>query len=109
MDFLNQKTGVVFGPEMMANKYNHAVVYFSIHKKKRGHYTMHLHEITQTPRALEYGEITEKFTQLLEATIRQEPHYWIWSHKRWKREVPNDLKELREQQLKKFNARFRSS
>lgn len=108
MEFLNQTSGIVFGPEMLANEYNQAVVFFSIHKKKRGHYTMRLKEITANPRELEYGEITEQFAHLLEQTIKNEPQYWIWSHKRWKRDVPIDIAGLRKEQVEKFNAKYRS-
>ncbi|WP_107039836.1 lysophospholipid acyltransferase family protein [Brumimicrobium mesophilum] len=109
MEFLNQTSGIIFGPEMLANQYDQAVVYFSLHKVKRGHYSMQLKEITSTPRELEYGEITERFAHLLEETINEAPQYWIWSHKRWKRDIPADLKELRAQQIQKFNDRFRSN
>lgn len=108
MEFLNQTTGIVFGPEMLANQYNQAVVYFSLHKVKRGHYSMRLKEITSTPRELEFGEITKQFTHLMEKTIKEAPQYWIWSHKRWKREVPEDLDALRKEQIERFNKRFRS-
>lgn len=108
MEFLNQTTGIVFGPEMLANQYDQAVVYFSLHKVKRGHYTMRLNEITSTPRELEFGEITKQFTHLLENTIKEAPQYWIWSHKRWKRTVPEDLEGLRKEQFERFNKRFRS-
>ncbi len=107
LNFLNQKTGVVFGPELLANKYDQAVVYFSIHKKKRGHYTMRLNEITSSPRELEYGMITERFSHLLEETIQNKPENWIWSHKRWKRKVPKDLESLRKQQKELFQKKFR--
>ena len=105
--FLNQDTGVFFGPELLANKYNDAVVFFSIHRKKRGRYVMRLKEITREPRQLEWGEITEAHAQLLEATIRKQPEFWLWSHKRWKREVPDDLSKLREEQKAKFESRYR--
>jgi len=107
MEFLNQASGILFGPEMLANQYDQAVVYFSIHKIRRGHYTMRLKEITSTPRELEYGKITEQFVHLLEKTINEAPQYWIWSHKRWKRTVPEDLIGLRKQQVAKFNEKFR--
>ncbi|PKR80678.1 acetyltransferase [Brumimicrobium salinarum] len=107
-DFLNQKSGILFGPEMLANTYNHAVVYFSIHKLKRGHYSMRLQEISSDPRSLKYGELTEQFVRLLEQTINEAPEFWIWSHKRWKRTVPEHLDELRQEQVKRFNDKFRS-
>ena len=108
MEFLNQKTGVVFGPEMLANEYDQAVVYFTIHRIKRGYYEMELQEITREPKRLEWGEITEKHTHLLESAIQNEPSRWIWSHKRWKRKVPENLDELRQVQRSKFQQRYRN-
>ncbi|RZA00339.1 MAG: lauroyl acyltransferase, partial [Sphingobacteriaceae bacterium] len=29
-------------------------------------------------------EITEMHVKYLEKIIREEPQYWLWSHKRWK-------------------------
>lgn len=107
MNFLHQETGVIFGPEMLANRYNQAVVYFNIKKQKRGHYLMTLQLITAAPRTLEYGEITEKFTHLLEKSIHEEPAHWLWSHKRWKRQVPKDLDQLKKEQRAKFIKRYR--
>ena len=30
-------------------------------------------------------EITRRFFQMLETTIRREPAYYLWTHNRWKR------------------------
>lgn len=40
--------------------------------------------VTETPKQTADGEITECFARRLEQTIRREPAYWFWSHKRWK-------------------------
>ena len=109
MDFLNQKTAVVFGPEMLANQYDQAAVFFHIEKVKRGYYKMHLQEITKNPSEEHWGAITETHTKMLEKVIREKPQYWIWSHKRWKREVPEDLNKLKEEQKDNFQKKFRSS
>jgi len=52
MDFLNQKTAVLFGTEMMANELDYSVVNFTTRKLKRGHYEMELELITREPRTL---------------------------------------------------------
>ncbi|MCC5922936.1 MAG: lysophospholipid acyltransferase family protein [Crocinitomicaceae bacterium] len=103
MDFLNQPTAVFFGPEALAHQLDHAVVFFHIRKVKRGYYEMELSLITERPKSLEWGEITEKHTRLLEKVIEEEPSYWIWSHKRWKKEVPSDLTELKKMQKERFD------
>lgn len=95
MNFLNQPTAVLFGPEALAHQLDHAVVFFHICKVKRGYYEMKLELITESPKLMQWGEITERHTQLLEKVIQSEPSYWVWSHKRWKKEVPKDLEELR--------------
>ncbi|MES2799620.1 MAG: lysophospholipid acyltransferase family protein [Bacteroidota bacterium] len=106
MEFLNQQTPVLFGTEMMAHDYNFAVVFFSLKKIKRGSYTMELKLITENPKEMKWGEITEAHVHLLEKEINENPPYWLWSHKRWKREIPKNLIELKKEQHAKFNSRF---
>lgn len=106
MEFLHQPTAVLFGAEMMAHQHDMAVVYYEMRKKSRGNYEIELKLITDTPSSCSYGEITEKHTRLLEETIRREPAYWIWSHKRWKRTLPEDFEALRKEQQEQFEARF---
>lgn len=107
MNFLNQKTAVLFGTEQMANDYNFVVVFFVVHKIKRGFYELELKLITKDAKTLNWGEITEIHTNLLENEIIKNPSQWLWSHKRWKREIPEDLEELQRKQKKKFEERFR--
>lgn len=107
MPFLNQQTAVLFGSEMMANELNYAVVFFIIRKQKRGHYELELELLTETPKSLEWGAITEAHTRRLETEIKQKPAQWLWSHKRWKREVPEDLEKLKTEQYEKFQQRYR--
>ncbi len=106
MPFLNQDTAVLFGAEMMAHQLNYAVVYYSLRKVKRGKYEMELFLITDNPSEKSYGEITESHTKLLEKEISKDPAFWLWSHKRWKRDVPTDLEGLKEKQRTAFNEKF---
>jgi KDO2-lipid IV(A) lauroyltransferase len=104
--FLNQPTAVLFGTEFMAHDFNAAVVYFTIQKKKRGIYSLRYELITNNPSELSWGEITKKHTEHLEASILKKPQFWLWSHKRWKRHVPDDLENLKQQQKDAFTRRF---
>ena len=108
MNFLNQETAVLFGTELMANELGYAVVYFATRKVKRGHYEITLHELTRDAQELEWGQITESHAKLLEEEIRRAPAYWLWSHKRWKREIPEDLEELKHEQKTRFNKKYRN-
>jgi KDO2-lipid IV(A) lauroyltransferase len=105
--FLNQETPVLFGTEFMANEYGFSVVFFVVKKIHRGYYEIELKLISDDPKKLSYGEITEAHTRLLEKEIIENPGYWLWSHKRWKRAIPSNLDELKIQQERRFNERFR--
>lgn len=109
MPFMNQQSAILFGTEQMAHEYDMAVVFFVIRKIKRGFYELELIPITDTPENCPWGEITEKHVRLLENEIRKAPEFWIWSHKRWKREIPADLEELKKEQNEKFNTRFKNN
>ena len=106
--FLNQPTAVLFGSEFMAHEYQFTPVFFSIRKVKRGYYSLKLIPFEKPLIDLNYGELTEWHTRLLEQEIEQNPSYWLWSHKRWKRQVPSDLAKLKEDQEKRFEERFRT-
>jgi KDO2-lipid IV(A) lauroyltransferase len=106
MSFLHQQTPVLFGAEMMAFTYDFPVVYYTMKKVRRGYYRIILQTITEDPRQTYWGEITEAHTRLLEKDILDAPEYWLWSHKRWKRDVPNDLEALKSQQKQNFEKKF---
>lgn len=109
MNFLNQPTAVAFGCEQLAHQHDQAVVFFILKKVKRGYYEMELTLITENPTHENWGFISEAHTHLLEKEIIANPSRWLWSHKRWKREVPADLESLRKAQKAKFDARFKST
>jgi len=107
--FLNQPTAVLFGSEFMAHEYQFTPVFFSIRKVKRGYYSLKFIPFEKPLNQLNYGELTEWHTHLLEREIKQNPSYWLWSHKRWKRQIPDDLNQLKTDQENRFNDRFRSN
>lgn len=108
-DFLNQKSAFFFGAEILANQMNSAVVYGVIHKVKRGFYELELKLITAEPQNEAYGKITEDYIQMLESDIKHKPYAWLWSHKRWKKQVPENLNEMIANHKKRFVERFRNS
>jgi len=107
MDFLQQPTPILFGVEQMANEFDLNVVYFYLNKIKRGQYSIEFTVVTTDARSLPYGELTEQHVQLLEQSILEEPCHWLWSHKRWKREIPSDLEDLKSNQRSKFEEKYR--
>ncbi|GHT33816.1 acetyltransferase [Bacteroidia bacterium] len=82
--FLNQDTPVLIGGERIARQTGYVLYYVDIVKKKRGTYEANLILISDDVKSTPEFECTEKFMRLLENSIRREPAYWLWTHKRWK-------------------------
>lgn len=85
--FLNQPSAILFGSEYFAKKYDIPVLYYEVIKDKIGYYHINIQVITETPRLTSHGEITKKYIEYLENTIRRQPEFWLWSHKRWKHKI----------------------
>lgn len=83
-EFMGVEVPVYTGAEMLAKRLDHAVVYTRISKVKRGHYKCSFELITEEPKLIPDYEITDLFLRLLEEQIREEPAYYLWTHKRWK-------------------------
>lgn len=84
MEFMNQDTPVLKGPEILAKKFNLSVVFVSVRKVKRGYYEIYTELITENPLELKEGQLTILHTKKLEEEIKRQPELWLWSHKRWK-------------------------
>lgn len=104
--FLNQDTAVLFGAELMTYDLNYLPVFYKMRKIKRGYYEMELIPCPLDLEQREYGKVSEWHTKELEGLIQERPEFWLWSHKRWKREVPEDLENLKNEQHAQFNRRF---
>jgi KDO2-lipid IV(A) lauroyltransferase len=100
MEFLGRETGVFFGVEKFSKQLNLAAVYAHVKKVKRSKYEVDLEVLTENPNETPYGFITEKHMRLLEADIHENPHLWLWTHKRWKRSKPRDYEQKKNSQRK---------
>jgi KDO2-lipid IV(A) lauroyltransferase len=82
--FLNQETGIYKGTEKVAVMMDSAVVFIHTRKVKRGYYELEAKLITEHPKNEAPGFITKRHVEMLEETIKAQPAYWLWSHRRWK-------------------------
>lgn len=82
--FLNQDTPFYTGGEKIAKKMQQAAVFMYIRKVARGKYVMDFVLMEKHPEALADNALTQQYITMLENLIREEPAYWLWSHKRWK-------------------------
>lgn len=95
-DFLGRKAPIHLGIANIALKMNCGLWYFDMRKVGRGRYTVALRKIDVAPflpnsKHSVYA-LTDFHVQMLEEIIRNEPAYWLWSHRRWKHQPrPGDL------------------
>lgn len=82
--FLNQHTAFFYGSQQMANLTQYPVLYGSVKKIKRGHYTCTLIKVTDPPYAEGTETVIKNYSQLVEQAILSDPAGWLWSHNRWK-------------------------
>lgn len=83
--FLNQETAIPFGAEKLASEKNYPVLFGALTRVKRGHFSVSYDLIEENPATLQYSELSVKATRMLEKQIIEQPNYWLWSHRRWKR------------------------
>ena len=82
MTFLNQDTAIITGAEAIGVKLNAHFVYGSMKCTRRGYYEMTFKPIN--PIEGEKFTYSKQYQRMLEKDIIEQPHIWLWSHKRWK-------------------------
>ncbi len=91
-DFLNQETPVFLGIEKIAAKYDMPVVFFDIQKVRRGYYSITFELLFDSTKGLPKYMVTDTHVKRLEQIIKENPEFWIWTHRRWKykKQAAND-------------------
>jgi len=89
--FMHQQTSVQLGIEKIAKKTNQPIFYLKVNCIKRGYYKVNCVPLCLDPTETVEYEITEMHTRFLEEIIRNDPAYWLWSHRRWKYQPRQEL------------------
>ena len=83
-EFLSQPTLAMLGSAGVAHKLGHSVLYLKMKRVQRGKYEMTFIPICEDASKMTPEDITRKYFDILEEEIRETPHNWLWTHKRWK-------------------------
>jgi len=89
--FLNQETPFFQGPEKIAANTNHPVFFQHTKKIGRGKYCIEFSLLFENPKEVEQKEILLAYVRKAEEIIRNEPEYYLWSHRRWKHTRPEGI------------------
>jgi Kdo2-lipid IVA lauroyltransferase/acyltransferase len=83
-NFFSKPAPFISGPEVGGIKNNTAVVFVRSKIIKRGFYSCEYTLYTENAANTAVGDITRGFKDFLEKIIREEPHNYLWTHRRWK-------------------------
>lgn len=87
VDFLNQKTYMIEGPERIAAKLGMPIVYCGLYQKRREKNVARFELICEDASKCSPGEVTKIYAGKLERDIIKYKESWLWSHKRWKKYI----------------------
>ena len=92
--FFDIKVPIHTGAEMLSKRFDLVVINYVTRRIKRGYYTTEFQLITDTPKEFKDYQITDLYTDLTEKNIREQPEFYLWSHKRFKHrdKVPTEFK-----------------
>lgn len=104
VDFLNHDTPVFTGTEKIAQRTHAALFFVRMKKVKRGYYTAHFELFAEDASKMAEFEPTNRYYELLEKEIRENPELWLWTHNRWKRtrEGYREFEKRREENRKRL-------
>lgn len=84
IDFMNRETPFFSGPAKISKKFDQPIVYMQINKLRRGYYETVFTLLVENPKDFSLEEIIEKYVRKIEEGIKNQPQYWLWTHRRWK-------------------------
>jgi Kdo2-lipid IVA lauroyltransferase/acyltransferase len=92
-NFFGIKVPIHTGAEILAKKFDCSMINYVAKKVKRGYYEVTFELITETPKEFKNYELTEKYLTITEKNIRDQPEFYLWSHKRFKHrdKVPKEF------------------
>lgn len=89
MEFLSHPGTIInVGAEEIGRRLNAVFLYLDVEKLGRGRYGFTFKPIIPSEKDEEYP-YSHEYMRMLEATIRRQPPYWLWSHKRWRYTLAN--------------------
>lgn len=81
---LNQETAYFQGIEFLPKITNSKVYFMSMKRISRGNYTVEFKHLSSPPYDKNKLQILPLYALNVEELIKERPHEWLWSHKRWK-------------------------
>ena len=82
--FMGIEVPVFTGAERLARELNIPIVFGKIKRVKRGYYELEFKLLANQSKDTDENEITDTYTEWLEAQIKEDPSQYFWTHRRFK-------------------------
>ena len=83
-DFMGIKVPAFMGGEVLAKRLEMPVMFLKVEKVKRGYYQAKFVPITEDASKCGDYFVVKTYLKMLEEQIKEQPQYYLWTHKRWK-------------------------
>ncbi len=90
--FMNREAAFFSGPVKISQKLNQPLFFQRTRKVARGIYEIEFELLFEEPAKVSSEEILKAYVRKMEKVIREEPEYYLWSHRRWKHTRPEGTK-----------------
>lgn len=85
--FMNQPAAFYLGSEKIAKLAKCPVVFAAMKRTARGHYQVEFQKLAEPPYSKDDHRILDNYIDAAEKAISEQPESWLWSNRRWKREL----------------------
>ncbi len=93
--FLNREAPFFSGPEKIAKKTGQPIYFHQIRKAGRGRYEIEFIPLFLNPKELKEKDILLGYVRKMEEIIAKEPEFYLWSHRRWKYNRPDNIELIK--------------
>ncbi len=90
-NFMNREASFFSGPVRIARKTNHPIYFQHIEKLGRGKYRAHYSLLIDEPSKVTDADILKVYVAKMEEHIKENPEFYLWSHRRWKHTRPEEI------------------
>ena len=83
VNFMGQECQTMSAAAALAHKFSMPVCYLRMPVLSRGHYGLEYVTICEDASQMSVQQIMDRYYELLEADIREQPFNYLWTHRRW--------------------------
>ncbi|MCR8924045.1 lysophospholipid acyltransferase family protein [Dasania sp. GY-MA-18] len=92
--FFNRPAPFYLGSQKIAELTQNPVVYFAVHRVKRGYYKVTFEIIAQPPYAKNSYQVLDNYIAAMQRAITAQPETWLWSNRKWRRSPSGDSSDI---------------